>query len=145
MPEEQRGSTPTPPADDHTARALESFELRDAMIAGLASGANDLTGAALSLTEAARLTRWEKRIAISLLAINTIVMFGVGLLSIAVVQIASQNREGLTASEARLERALNRVLETQIAVEECSLIQPVPDNEEDFELCVADRMDRLPK
>jgi hypothetical protein len=54
--------------DDAAARAVESLDLRDAMIAGLAAGANDLVKVAHDLYKVSMLSRVEKVVAGILLA-----------------------------------------------------------------------------
>lgn len=150
MPDEPTGSPTTrrmpPGTDPDTARALESMDLRDAMIAGLAAGANDLTAAAVSLAGAARLTRLEKTIALVLLAVNTIGMLGIAVVSVVVLTIAQDNRQARLDGAVTLREALDRVLRTQVIVKECDrLLAGDSYTPPRFEACVADRIARLPE
>lgn len=134
-----RSTSRSDPNDPEVARALESFDVRDAMIAGLAAGANDLASAARNLIGAARLTRLEKTVAVSLLVLNAVIGFGVALLVIVTLGVATDNREAREQSAIRLRDALTYVLNTQVAVTMCDRDLPSGSPEE-FQTCVRQRL-----
>lgn len=81
-----------------SARAVESFDLRDAMIAGLASGVNDLTQVARDLYKASVLTRVQK-VVVAVVLTGTMVTSGLSLILVVRLNgIASTNRANNVAT-----------------------------------------------
>lgn len=170
MNDDVSGSNPSsrkmpPGTDDETARVLEGFDLRDAMIAGLAAAANDLSKAAINLVGAARLTRLEKTVAIVLLLVNTAGMVGIIILGFLLLGLASDNRDNGDATRAGTARivdcttpggdcyeagqagqakAISTLVQAQIAVSVCAR-DPLNFDEAAVQKCVSDRLARLPK
>lgn len=154
MPSEPTSGTPS--EDPEVVRALERLDLRDAMIAGLAAGANDLAEAAQNLVSAARLSRWEKIIAIFLLALSTISTVAVGVMAVLLLNIAQDNRangnlirdcvvvggECYREQNARSKAVVQRIIESNQVFVRCSLVTPRLDDD-GYDACVQDGLAAL--
>lgn len=164
------GSKPSrkapPGTDAETARVLEGFDLRDAMIMGVAESANNLAASANNLVAAARLSQLEKVVAIVLLVVNTIGMLGVLAVAVLVLNVTSTSRDNTAIlrecttpstaqekhecfdrNEASTGKAIQRLVQIQIVVAECVAVgrdTVPPQTDEQFEACVSDRIAKLP-
>lgn len=153
-----------PGTDEATARVLEGFDLRDAMIAGVAASANDLAEAANNLVGVARLSRMERAVALTLLVVNTVGVVGIIIIGVLLLNVAQVNRnntnilrECTTPStsrdvhecyedgSARTAKAVTRLGQVQIIVAECVAVGPPKPTNKQFEKCVDDRIAALPK
>lgn len=164
------GSKPSrkapPGTDEETARVLEGFDLRDAMIMGVAESANSLAKSADNLVAAARLSQMEKVVALSLLVVNTIGMLGIAIVAFLILNLGQTNRDNTTIlrecttpstpgdthecfdrNEAATGKAISRLVQTQIVVAECVAVgrgTVPPQTDEQFEACVSERLAKLP-
>lgn len=156
MPNERPSAIPSD--DPEVQKALERLDLRDAMLAGLAAGANDLVQAAESLAHAARLTRMEKTVAIILLALSAISTVAVAFMTVFILHLANTNKENgslvrdcvtpegqcFQESQARTATAVANIVEANRVFVLCNRVTPRLDDAA-FNRCVDEGFKRLPR
>jgi hypothetical protein len=143
----------TDPNDPELAPFMSTLDLRDAMLAGIASGVNDLVDAARSLDESARTSRLEKILLAAFLIFNAGAAVALILLAISNHSLGSDVRSCTTpggdcyqraqAQTAQAVATLNaaslRIMVVAVECERSTSGIPANQQEAAFEKCVNDR------
>jgi hypothetical protein len=137
--------------DERRMLASEENDLRQAMIIGLATAADDLTSSTRDLTKAVGFSRVEKRWAIALVGLLAVLCLITAACLGLVLGVVKENRAEIAVTrdctepggqcfaerEAARDAAMQRLLIAQVEVLEC-LRRPENRTDAAFEACVAE-------